>query len=85
MSEEIKKVKAEELKGRITTGFLGELASAVNKTIEERVGNGVGFVLIAVDEASDGSTDFQYISNIPDEAAIKELMTQVVTHNETQN
>ena len=76
---------SKENKGRVSPELMGELASALDRTIEDRVGKGIGFVLIAVDKAADGSTDFQYISNIPEEKAIKELMTQVVTFNETQN
>jgi len=71
--------------GKVTPKFMSEMANAIDHTVNERLGEGIGFIFIAVGESKDGTTDFQYISNITEEDAIKAIMTEVVTHNETKN
>ena len=71
----------------VSENFMNQMAAGIEGTITETMGekSGVGFILITVSEAGDGSTDFKYVSNIQETQAIKELMTQLVTHDETKN
>ena len=70
--------------GRVTPKFMNEMAAAIDHTVNERLGEGIGFIFIAVGESNNDMTDFQYVSNITEEDAIKAIMTEVVTHNETK-
>lgn len=72
-------------KGVVTPKFMEEMASAINHTIIERLGEDIGFILVAVSASENGATQFQHISNITETDAIKEILTEIVTHDETKN
>lgn len=69
----------------ISSEYMEKMAEAIGMKMAEDIEGEFGFVFITVSPDENGNTDFNYISNISDKDTIKELMTEVVTCDETLN
>ena len=70
---------------RVTNDYMEKLASAIDGTIKQSLGeDGCGFIFVLVTGAEDDSTDVNWVANIKDED-VKNILTGLVTMNETKN
>lgn len=70
----------------VDENYLQQMAEAIDGTLKQTLGEGgCGFIFVTVTEAQDGSTDVNYISNLSKGSDVKEILTGLVTMDETKN